>query len=200
MVKIGCNCEGCAEGKFWLPRRRFLTAGLGLAVAGVAHPARATPSGDVYRDFWSSPRAIRVYRKQTGESGTYEYWRDGRIQLDAWYSLLHLLRDVRGGATMHYDPTVIDVVWGVQEWARRDLGKNLAFRITDGARLESTNQATSGAASNSQHKQGRAIDGRLEGITLDTYAKAARFFQLGGVGLYSTHVHVDSGEIRKWGM
>ena len=130
----------------------------------------------------------------------FEYWRDGQVQQSEWFAMLKLFRDVEQNVALHYDPTVVDVVWAVQEWARLDMGWSLNFRMTDGARTEATNNATAGAASNSQHMKGRAIDGRLEGISLDLYAKAARFFSLGGVGLYKTHVHVDSGSVRQWGM
>lgn len=198
---LSACCEGAGEGVFWQPSRRRFLAAAGAAAASAflpAAPALATPSGAVYHDLWKQPRALTLYRKQTGERGTIEYWRDGRYQMDGWYQLLHLLRDVDAGVAMHYDPLVIDLIWGCQEWARRDTGRLYVFRLTDGARTEKTNRLTRGAAELSEHKKGRAADGRLEGLPLSTYAAAARFFQVGGVGLYSTHVHVDSGRVRNW--
>lgn len=197
-------CAGAGEGIFVPSRRRFLTAAVAATAgaAGVlsAPSVRAAPQGAVYQDFWKKPRVLRVYRSQTGERGTFEYWRDGKVQLQAWYGLLHLLRDVQQDAAMHYDPSVVDVVWAVQEWVRLDMGQSLSFRLTSGGRLLETNRKTKGAATNSLHVHGRAIDGRLEGLSLKTYAQAALFFGMGGVGLYNTHVHVDSGEVRQWGI
>lgn len=171
----------------------------GLGMAFLGNGAMASPRGAVYQDFWLAPRAITLYRKETGEAGEFEYFRDGRLQLPVWFALLRLLRDVEADVMMHYDPRVVDVVWAVQEWAYRDSGKRLVFRLTDAGRVESTNQAIPGAAPKSLHKQGQALDGRFEGIGLANYASAARFFGLGGVGLYAAHVHVDSGAVRQWG-
>lgn len=180
-----------------LSRRDLLLGGVGLMTA--AGSSIAAPSGAVYADFWSAPRVIRLYRKETGERGDFEYWRDGRLQLPVWFALLKLLRDVDANVVMHFDPRAVDIVWAVQEWCYRDSGKRLPFRLTDAGRVEATNERTPGAAANSEHKRGRALDGRLEGLGLQNYARAARFFGLGGVGLYEAHVHVDSGRVRKWG-
>lgn len=172
------------------------------AAAGVALGARkalAAPAGAVYADFWFAPREITLYRKETGESGAFEYWRDGRLQLPAWFALLRLLRDVDANVMMHFDPQVVNIVWAVQEWVFRDSGKRLPFRLTDAGRVEATNARIPGAAPESEHKNGRALDGRFEGLGLPNYARAARFFGMGGVGLYGAHVHVDSGRVRKWG-
>jgi len=199
---VGECCTGESEGQFWLPRRRFLKAGfsslIGGAAAAASAPAMAAPAGAVYQDFWFKPRALSLYRKQTGERAVIEYWRNGGLVLDGWYQLLHMLRDVNAGVAMHYDPEVVNVVWGTQEWARLDTGKLHVFRLTDGARTEQTNRNTPGAAELSEHKKGRAIDGSFEGLSLSTYAGAARFFNKGGVGLYARHVHVDSGTSRMW--
>lgn len=191
---MSCCC--CGEGG--VSRRAFVFAGVASAVAAPA--VRAAPSGQVYQDFWTSPRSLRLYRKETGEWGDFEYWRDGRLQLPAWFGMLHLLRDVQADMAMHYDPRAVDIVWAVQEWCYRDSGKRFNFRLTDGARTELTNASIRGSAENSLHKKGQAIDGSFEGLGLPNYARAAAFFGMGGVGLYQRHVHVDSGQVRKWGM
>lgn len=191
-------CEGEQEGVFVLPRRSFLLGAGALAMSGfqvALNQAWATPAGDVYRDFWLKPRAISLYRKQTGERGVIEYWRDGRLVPDGWYALMHLFRDVSQGKAMQYDQRVVDLVWAAQEWVRLDTGKLHTFRCTDGARLPETNKKTLGASSSSTHMKGMALDGRLEGLDLSVYARAALFFGVGGVGLYKTHVHVDSGPV-----
>ncbi len=187
---------GCCSGQP-ISRRKLVFSGVAAAIgAGAAMPA---PAGEVYRDFWSRPRAIKLYRKETGERGEFEYWRDGRYQMAGWYALLHLLRDVRAGVAMHYDPRVVNLVWAVQEWCWRDSGRRFMFRLTDGARTNETNAEIPGAAPESTHKRGEAVDGSFEGLGLRNYADAARFFGVGGVGLYEKHVHVDCAGVRKWG-
>lgn len=188
-----CGCS-CAD----MGRRSLVFGAAGLLLPAAS--ALARPSGAVYGDFWLSPRSIKLYRKETGEGGEYEYWRDGKLQYQAWFALLHLLRDVRADVTMHYDPRAVDIVWAVQEWCFRDSGRKLIFRLTDGARTERTNESTKGAATESLHKKGEAIDGRLEGLELNRFAQGALFFGMGGVGLYEEHVHVDCGRVRKWGI
>lgn len=181
-----------------LPRRSFILGAGAAALTGfqvASTEAWATPAGQVYRDFWLKPRTIKLYRKQTGEHGEIEYWRDGQLLRDGWYALMHLFRDVEQGAVMQYDQRVVDLVWAVQEWTRLETGKLHVFRCTDGARLEVTNQKTKGASQTSTHKKGQALDGRFESLDLDLYAKAALFFGVGGVGLYKTHVHVDCGPV-----
>lgn len=180
-------------------KRRHLLAGAAASVAGTIVPAPAFSAAPVYADFWRAPRSIWLYRAETGEGGEFEYWRDGQVQARAWWALLHLLRDVRAGVAMHYDPSVVDIVWAVQEWVYRDTGTRRRFRLTDGGRVEATNRAIKGASPESLHLEGRAIDGQLEGVALRQYARGALFFRMGGVGLYSTHVHVDSGSRRTWG-
>ena len=177
-------------------RRSLLIAGAAAVLPGVA---AARPSGAVYEDFWVAPRSIKLYRKETGEGGEFEYWRDGQLQYQAWFALLHLLRDVSAGVAMHYDPRAVDIVWAVQEWCYRDSGRKMTFRLTDGGRVEKTNAGIKGAAMESLHLKGKAIDGRFEGLDLKRYAQGALFFGMGGVGLYPAHVHVDSGSVRKWG-
>lgn len=188
---------GCCEGAP-ISRRKFLASGV-VAATGTAI-ALPAPAGEVYQDFWRRPRAIKLYRKETGERGEFEYWRDGRYQTQGWYALLHLLRDVRAGVAMHYDPRVVNLVWAVQEWCWRDSGKRFDFRLTDGARTNETNESTPGAAPKSTHKEGKAIDGSFDGLPLKGYAKAAMFFGVGGVGLYERHVHVDCAGVRQWGL
>jgi uncharacterized protein YcbK (DUF882 family) len=66
--------------------------------------------------------------------------------------------------------------------------------------MESTNLMIKGASPVSEHLKGHATDGRFEGIDLNVYARAARSFRAGGVGLYKAHVHTDCGAIRTWGI
>lgn len=185
-----------------LDRRSLLCAvgalGFGAAYAGSAG-GFLVDSKPTYQDFWRTSRQIVLYRPETGEAGRFEYWANGRIQMPAWSALQVLLRDVRANVAMEIDVGVVDLVWAVQQWVYRDSGRLRVFRATDGARTEHTNATTRGAAPNSTHKDGRAIDGRLEGLGLAQYARAARFFGVGGVGLYSAHVHVDTAAVRKWG-
>lgn len=205
MSSYGCygDCDCCSgqQGLFWTPRRNFMRGAsvlaLGAGLGGVAGDAMASPAGALYNGLWQKPRVLTLYRKETGEGGAIEYWRNGRLLRDGWRHILYLMRDVEAGLMMPVDPTVVNIVWGVQEWARLDMDKTYVFRLTDGIRSEGTNKRVGGAPG-SRHMKGDAIDGSFENLSLRKYADAARFFAAGGVGLYDTHVHVDCGRVKNW--
>jgi uncharacterized protein YcbK (DUF882 family) len=58
-----------------------------------------------------------------------------------------------------------------------------------------------GAAKQSLHMVGQAIDLRLEGAKLPRLRQAAIDLGAGGVGYYprSAFVHIDTGDVRSWG-
>ena len=55
-------------------------------------------------------------------------------------------------------------------------------------------------ATNSQHTVGKAIDVRIEGVSLSNLRGAAQSLGAGGVGYYpvSNFVHIDTGRVRQW--
>jgi uncharacterized protein YcbK (DUF882 family) len=58
----------------------------------------------------------------------------------------------------------------------------------------------SGVSKNSLHMQGRAMDVRLEGCTVEKLRDLALEARRGGVGYYqrSRFVHIDTGRFRTW--
>lgn len=72
--------------------------------------------------------------------------------------------------------------------------------VTSGYRTPEQNVKVGGARF-SQHLRGKAADVRCPSVSVQTlHALADRVFRLGGVGLYATHVHVDTrGEQARWG-
>lgn len=55
-----------------------------------------------------------------------------------------------------------------------------------------------GVARKSYHTKGMAADIHIPGISLKTLRDEAKDIQAGGVGLYSSFVHVDVGPVRFW--
>ena len=108
------------------------------------------------------------------------------------------LRDFHSGETIGFDVGVLDFLSGVLQ----TVGESRAT-ILSAFRTPETNAMLAkkgfGAAENSQHLYGRALDVQL-GDKLPEAMKAARAMQRGGVGWYphSSFMHIDTGPVRNW--
>ena len=60
------------------------------------------------------------------------------------------------------------------------------------------NEWPNGDGIRTMHLAGRAADVAVEGIPSAVLAKLAARFEAGGVGVYPTFVHVDTGPVRAW--
>ncbi len=98
---------------------------------------------------------------------------------------------------MNHD--LLDVLCGVQTWLARN-GINAPLRIHSGYRTPQTNQRTEGAALDSRHVVGRAVDISVRGVSNVKLAGMASVLGRGGTGLYPgrNFVHVDTGDERIW--
>ena len=74
--------------------------------------------------------------------------------------------------------------------------------VTSGYRTRATNEWLRsqgiGAARDSFHLRGRAVDIKLSGVPLARVAAFGSLLGLGGVGLYGAFVHLDTGPKRIW--
>lgn len=142
----------------------------------------------------STTRTIRV-AFQMGRSQLSKeimYWQSGQYNLHAHRLLSQLCLDQRALQAVHMDPRLFDVIFITQQWSRLLLGHDSYHLITSAYRTENTNQLVGGTA-RSQHLLGRALDGKIIGLELETYAQMLMTIRAGGVGLYNSHVHWDVG-------
>lgn len=113
----------------------------------------------------------------------------------------HFLRDWRQNEIQEIDAAVLYALLRVCEEFAPD-GEALNLRITSGYRSRKTNDLLrrmgKKVARNSLHTQARAIDFSLPGVPIKTLSRVSRQVCPGGVGTYSTFVHVDSGPQRSW--
>jgi len=209
-------------------RRALLTAGL-VGVAGAATVARsqeAPPTGpeagprddpeDVAPDFLLSPtpltppppgpRHLRFHHLHTGQDLEAVYWENGRYVWDALQAINLLLRDFRSLESHPIDVRLLDILFTLQSLT----GSKEPYRIISAFRSPETNQmlsdqsaATNGVtqvAKKSLHMEGKAMDVRLNDVSLTGFRDAALALQGGGVGYYadSAFVHVDIGPVRTW--
>ena len=74
--------------------------------------------------------------------------------------------------------------------------------VTSAYRTRSTNDWLRSlgidAARNSFHLRGRAVDIQIPGVAPASIAKLGSLLGLGGVGLYTAFVHLDTGPKRMW--
>ncbi len=98
--------------------------------------------------------------------------------------------------------TCLRLVWGLAAIAAEAITRGGSGRITilSGYRTPRTNAILKGAAPDSFHMYGRAVDFRVDGLSAEETARLARHLEIGGVGRYpvSGFTHIDSGRIRTW--
>lgn len=95
------------------------------------------------------------------------------------------------------DLKLIHLLFGIQAWMRA-CGIRQPLRVNSGYQTPETHANTEGAAAHSRHLAGPTADFAVEGIPSEVLAKLAARFNAGGVGVYPTFVHVDTGPVRVW--
>ena len=199
--------------------RRTLIAGslaivpqAGISVRGLAgeppgpafpprppHPAR--PASQLDRMMNSIPARLNMECPQTGESwqGRFYDRRAGRYDSGALESLEHFLRDWREGIRVEM---CVRLHWALAAATHRSLldGGSGVVEILSGYRTPRTNSGLPGAAADSMHMYGRAVDFRVGGMSLPALSGMMRRLGVGGVGHYRSggFVHIDSGRPRSW--
>jgi uncharacterized protein YcbK (DUF882 family) len=179
-------------------RRQFLHRAAGAAAVAlplVAPSARAAAS-------LPAERRLSLVHTHTRERIDLTYAEGGRYVSAALATLERFLRDHYSGAVGRIDPQLYDLLHRVQ----RELGADermveivSAYRSpATNARLRETRGG--GVARHSLHLEGRALDLRLPGVSLEDLRDAARSLAAGGVGYYAREkfVHLDTGRVRTW--
>lgn len=189
-------------------RRRFLVAaGLGALAVGsstnaVAASTNSPDSPDSpearLRELLSDRRSLRLYRGDERLEATY-WTKDAGYNRDEYLNICWLLRDTQADRVFPINHGLLDVLCGVQVWLSRT-GVLAPLRIHSGYRTPKTNRATEGAALDSRHIVGRAVDISVAGVPNIRLAQMASLLGRGGTGFYPgrTFVHVDTGDERIW--
>lgn len=174
---------------------------------GVLEPLRSPviqSGAAVYGDWRSGllqgDRTLLV-RRSGGPAERVTYFnRDGSLNVDGYRRMCWLMRDVRANVVAQMDIDLMDMMCGLQRWAAHN-GVNSVVTVTSGLRTDKTNSNTEGAAKNSLHKDGRAVDFIMDGIRSGQLgAMVGAFRSNGGTGIYlaKNFVHADTGRTRTW--
>jgi uncharacterized protein YcbK (DUF882 family) len=171
--------------------RRFLLS----IIAGTAvfpHLAKAVPLPP------PQPHKLNLVNQHTGETFSGVYRDDNGPVQSAMDDLSVFLRDYHYDEKIAIDVGVIDFLTHVMQ----AVGQRTAT-IFSAYRTPATNEKLThggfGAAENSQHLYGRALDVHF-GEKLEDAMRAARGMKRGGVGWYphSGFMHIDTGPVRNW--
>ncbi|MCS6957213.1 MAG: DUF882 domain-containing protein [Aquificaceae bacterium] len=142
---------------------------------------------------------LNLYSLNTGESLKTVFWLDGVYIDGALQEINHILRDYRSGEVAPIDVKLLDLLYLITKLTGKD-----RIVVISGYRSPSTNaylhRVKKGVAKDSYHTLGKAVDIRIEGVSLDTLRDLAVSLRAGGVGYYprSGFVHLDTGAFRYW--
>jgi uncharacterized protein YcbK (DUF882 family) len=168
---------------------------LGAALAVAATPAFARRTSD-------QPRILSLHHLHTDERLTLTYRKGDHYQRSSLERLNRFLRDFRTGDSTSIDPKLFDILYDIKQNLGHEDG---VFEIVSGYRSAKTNamlrRTSGGVARRSLHMSGKAIDVRLTDLPTRRIRDAAVRLSRGGVGYYSRSdfVHLDTGNVRRWG-
>jgi uncharacterized protein YcbK (DUF882 family) len=145
-------------------------------------------------------RCLSLYNPRTKESYDGAYWYRGDYIGGAVEKINQLMRDVRTGEINQIDTHLLDLISEISI----KINSEKPFHVISGYRSPKTNallrSSGKGAAKNSYHLRGQAVDIRLPGHRASVLRREACELKKGGVGYYPRRgfVHIDVGPIRYW--
>jgi uncharacterized protein YcbK (DUF882 family) len=146
-------------------------------------------------------RSIELFNTHTRATVRVVYKRGAEFVPASLDQLNKALVDHRSGETHTMDPALFDQLYDLALAA----GVPPSYEIISGYRSPESNSKMaaregSGVSKRSLHMQGRAIDVRLKGCSVEKLRDLALAAKRGGVGYYqrSQFVHIDTGSFRTW--
>ncbi|MDD1651040.1 MAG: DUF882 domain-containing protein [Methylococcaceae bacterium] len=178
-----------------ISRRGFLTRSSMAAVG-----ALLLPSTKSVASILSTERTLSFHNVHTDEELTIrccpekDYDRETRLRFSS------LLRDHHADEVREMDPGLIDIFFALSAFT----GSSGTFKVLSGYRSPETNgwlrRFSHGVAEHSMHIEGKAVDIRMDDVSIREIRQAGMALAMGGVGYYprSNFVHLDTGRIRSW--
>lgn len=169
---------------------------------------------DVTEDQYSSSflknNKVKFYKSFTAElfnvhtKETQKFFIDKMFNVNevSWRDFDYFCRDWRRGEQIIMDPNILIKLLKVMEGIVTD-GNVLKANMLSAYRSKKTNDMlrlrSSKVAKNSFHIKGKAIDIQIPGTPIKKLHKYSQAVSGGGVGVYETFVHLDTGPVRRWG-
>lgn len=151
----------------------------------------------------SQDYVLWLMRADDGEEASAPFTLDGKsIYFPGYARLCAILRDDHVAVPQGYVQIpirTIEALWAVQRYLVRGGGQQ-PIVVHSGYRTPQTNAQTEGAARESFHMYGMAVDFHVPGVTIDDLASVCYACPAGGgVGYYPDGwVHLDTGPKRYW--
>jgi len=140
-------------------------------------------------------RRLTMINPHNGERYDRAFVQNGEFNQEALEEFAQFARDWRRNEAKPIDPKAIQTVWKI--W--RMIDTSTPFKLNSGYRSPATNASLPGAAKQSYHMRGKALDIANDSVRPSSVHKAAMTLWVGGVGRYDNFTHVDSGPKRRWG-
>jgi len=163
-----------------------------------------------YSSSFSKDNNIKFYKSftaelfnvHTQESQKYFIDRNFNEKDVSWRKFDYFCRDWRQDEYIKMDPNILIKLLKVMEGIAAD-GSILKANVLSAYRTKKTNDMlrlkSSKVAKNSFHIIGKAIDIQVPNISTKKLHKYSQAVSGGGVGVYKTFVHLDTGPDRSWG-
>ena len=182
--------------KAGLSRRNFLGF---MLFAGISSFSSQSVFAAI-EELTTTKRFLSLYNPHTKDSFSGIYWCEGTYVTGALKNINHIMRDFRAQDIKQIDKHLLDLLSAISI----KLKPEKPFHVISGYRSPETNaklrKRGKGAAKNSYHIQGKAVDIRLPGCRTSLLRRTAYKLKRGGVGYYphKRFVHIDVGPIRYW--
>ena len=141
-------------------------------------------------------RELSLYNQNTQELLEISYYNQGYFS-ESLKTLDNFMRDWRTSEYRRMDPLLYDILSCISQ------NGNQRITILSGYRSRNTNEklreAYMDVAENSYHIKGQAADFKIPGVPINTLLERARKCHAGGIGVYDTFLHIDTGpKGRRW--
>jgi uncharacterized protein YcbK (DUF882 family) len=150
--------------------------------------------------FGADEKFLWMTRKVSGEEFKEVFFANGKYNFEAYKRFCFIMRDLRAdGEVIAIDANLLNVLYKIQN-TLLSFGIRKPLNINSGYRSKKTNEVTEGAAKNSFHTKGRAIDISNESIDSGLIGTLGTIMASGGVGFYPSKnfIHLDTGDKRHW--
>ena len=144
---------------------------------------------------------IDLKNANTGENLSYFIESQGKHSKSDMLAFDEFCRDWRDDEVIAMDKNLINILVNICEPFVDNQGL-VKVDVLSGYRTKRTNEKlrskSRNVAKNSFHLTGRALDFRVQNVSIETLRNTAHKEAPGGLGMYRNFIHIDTGPTRRW--